>query len=307
MPIFYQYLTNVFRSWRELIECRKYWQGADSAAFPTPLLRIRDESIFSSPRIRAVRKFKFDSSDTDSELVNLFFSFVSDNADYEVEYLECDGLLLTTVPTQLASVMCRVLDLRLVGMQFSKRQGDYMFKAISQSTDLRLKKLDLSEVTFQDLDAATFASALSNVEEVYLGMVEELSEDHMQAVLSEINNKSKSVLKLIHFFLPLSDVRDSETFSKAICKIKHASFHYCNLTLNQLTAMFINISRASELQLHTLDMVDENISGVTPSVLARVICRLRRCCLSESENTTLQLEELCREIVNCKNLSLTQL
>ena len=66
-----------------------FWQGA--------LLRIGDESILKSPRIRAVRKFKFDSSDTDSELGNLFFNFVSQNDDYEMKYLECDNVMLTRV------------------------------------------------------------------------------------------------------------------------------------------------------------------------------------------------------------------
>merc|ERR1719228_3166421 len=89
----------VCRSWRHKVECRQYWRSAT--------LRIRDEAIFRSPRIQSVRRFKLDSSDTDAELVNLFFSFIADNDDYDVEFLKCgepfgESLSLTTVPTQLA-------------------------------------------------------------------------------------------------------------------------------------------------------------------------------------------------------------
>ena len=40
-------------------------------------------------------------SDTDAELVNLLFSFISDNDDYDVEFLRCDTVTLTTVPSTI--------------------------------------------------------------------------------------------------------------------------------------------------------------------------------------------------------------
>ena len=95
-----------------------------------------------------VRKLRLDSPDTDSKLVNQFFRFVSDNEDYEVEYLMCDNVLLTTVPKQLATAMCRVVELWLDGgIALSKIQSDHMFHAISPSTDLKQKKLVLRDVT----------------------------------------------------------------------------------------------------------------------------------------------------------------
>ena len=262
-----------------------------------------------------VRKFRLDSSDTDSQLVNMFFSFVSDNKDYEVEFLRCHNILLTTVPTQvLATAMCRVVELHLHGdVQLSKRQSDYMFKAISESTDLKLRKLELvDDVISQNLDAEIFAMALVNIEEVTLDAVE-LSEDYSQSVLKAINNKS--VLKLKKLFLfncpLLSEMRDAETMSKALCRVQHVCIQECRLSTNQLTTLFTNISKASMLQLHTLvilEGINESIRGVTPSILARAVCRLNRCGLIGLETmSTIQLEKLCMEIVDCKNLSLTQL
>ena len=259
-----------------------------------------------------MRKFKLNSSDTDSELVNMFFSFVSDNKDYEVEFLRCQDILLTTVPTQLATAMCRVVELHLYGdVQLSKRQSDCMFKAIGESTDLKLKKLELFLVKIQNLDAEIFAMALINIEEVTFG-TKELSEDYSQAVLKAINNKSVLKLKKLVLYncLLLSEMRDAETMSKALCRVQHVCIYECRLSTNKLTTIFTNISKASMLQLHTLVVEDmnEGIRGVPPSILARAICRLKRCGLTGIETmSTLQIEKLCWEIVDCKNLSLTHL
>ena len=300
----------VCKSWRELIECGRFWQGSPSP-LPTPILRIRDESIFSSPRIMTVRKFKLDRwTDTDSELVNLFFSFVSKNEDYEVEYLMCNDLLLTTVPTDLATAMCKVVELRLHGLQLSKRQCNYLFRAIgNHSTNLKLKKLVLLNVVMQDLDVETLAMAVANIEEITFGSVD-LSEDHWQAIFSAICSKSLLRLREIVFidYEPISHVRDVEIMAKALCRVQCVGLYECGLRTDQLTVMLTNISRASELQLQTLVLVDESIRGVTPSLLARAVCRLKRCSLVSLRGmTTLHLEKLCVEIVNCKNLSLTQL
>ena len=259
-----------------------------------------------------VRKFKLDSSDFDSELVNLFFSFVSDNKDYVVEYLQCDNVLLTTVPTQLATAMCRVVELHLCGgMQLSKRQSDHMFKAISDNTDLKLKKLKLAHVIMKNLNAEVFASALINIEEVHLGAVEPTG-NHLQAVIRAISNQSVLKLKKLVLYdsVLLSEMRDTETVSKALCRLQHVGILSCHLSTNQLEAMFTHISTTSMLQLNTLvfNNMDGSIRGVTPSVLARAVCRLSRCDLSGLEAmSTLQIEKLCLEIVDCKNLSLTQL
>ena len=91
--------------WRERAECRQYWRRAT--------LRIRDEAIFSSPRIQSVRRFKLDSSDAGTDLVKLFFSFISDHNDHNVEYLRCDTSSLTIVPSLLASSVCKIVEVEL--------------------------------------------------------------------------------------------------------------------------------------------------------------------------------------------------
>ena len=86
--------------------------------------------------------------------------------------------------------------------------------------------------------------------------------------------------------------------------------HECDVSTDQLEAMLINISETSQLRLQTLvfQVIEyTDISGVSPSALAVAVCKLKRCDLFSSGMTTLQIEELCREIVNCKNLTLKQL
>jgi len=189
----------VCKSWREMVERRQNWRGA--------VLRLRDESMFSSPRILTVRKFRIDGndeSDRASELVNRFFSFVADTEDYKVEHLECIFMDLTDVPAQQL--------------------------------------------------AAT------------------------------------------------------------VCKAQYVAFLQCDITIDQLSVMFTNISETSELHLQTLLLTDcdhtytdLDLGKVTPSVLASAVCRLNKCDFSSSQLTRLQLEELFGKIADSKNLTLTQL
>ena len=143
----------------------------------------------------------------------------------------CDNVLLTTVPKQLATAMCRVVELWLDGgIALSKIQSDHMFNAISQSTDLKLKKLILRDVTMPNLDAETFASALIKLEEVRLGEAV-LSEDHLQAVFSVIGKKPKPILKLRKFIFlnhqHLSFLRVCKIMNSAICGVHTPGFCFC--------------------------------------------------------------------------------
>ena len=110
------------------------------------------------------------------------------------------------------------------------------------------------------------------------------------------------------YFPDFSRMRDAETMTKALCRVQRVGFRHCYLSTNQLTSMFTKILKAPMLTLHTLDLDSENIRGVTPCVLARAICRMKRISvrgllfLSPS-----QLEKLFSEIANCKNLTLTKL
>jgi len=246
----------VCRSWRHKVECRQYWRSAT--------LRIRDEAIFRSPRIQSVRRFKLDSSDTDAELVNLFFSFIADNDDYDVEFLRCDTVTLTTVPTQLATSLCKIAEVELIKTKLSARQLHYLFRAIGQSSHLKLRKVVLDDVRLDQVDPATLGLAVANVEEITLNLVQNV----------ELN--------------------------------------YCDLSRDQLEAIFRNISTTPELHLQnlTIDFKFEtafDLSGVSPEILASAVCRLKRCNLGLMEMTSEQLEELCREIVISKNLPLSYL
>jgi len=236
----------VCRSWRQQVECRQYWRSAT--------LRIRDEAIFNSPRIQSVRSFKLDSSDTDAELVNRLFSFISDNDDYDVEFLRCDTVTLTTVPTQLATSLCKIAEVELIETKLSARQLHYLFRAIGQSSHLKLRKL----------------------------------------------------------LLVLDDVRldQVDSMAQAVCLVQDVELNYCDLSRDQLEAIFRNISTTPELHLQNLTLNFEfetvDLSGVSPEILASAVCRLKRCNLG-MEITSEQLEELCREIVISKNLPLSYL
>jgi len=293
----------VCRLWRERVECPQYWRRAT--------LRIRDESIFSSPRMQSVRRFKFDTSDTDKELVNLFFSFISDHDDYDVEYLRCDSLSLTTVPTQLASSVCKIVEVDLCRINLTKRQHLYLFKSIGQSSDLKLTKLMLSELLLDRVDPESLALAVTKVEEIDLISVQ--LKNTYEVIFRAI---SQSEPKLKRLAILCNDeimdwVRDVDSMAQALCKVQTVELWSVGLTTNQLEAMFTNIATSIDLKLENLEINSDgecfDVSGVSPEVLASAVCRLKRCNLSSSEMTPEQVEELCKEIVNYKNLQLSYL
>jgi len=294
----------VSRSWRNRIERRQYWRRAT--------LRIRDEAIFSSPRIQSVRRFKLDSSDTDTELVNLFFSFISDNDDYDVEFLMCDNLTLTTVPTQLATSLCKIaVVVELNETKLSKRHH-YLFRAISQSSHLKLRKLVLYELLLDEVDPETLACAVTKVEELTLTGVQLLNTyEAIFRVLSQSKQKLKKLIIQSTCEI-MKWLRDVDSMAQAMCMVQEVELNLCDLTTDQLEEIFRNISTTSELHLQTLTInfdcwSGSDLSGVSPEILASAVCRLKRCTLSSSEMTSEQLEELCRAIVISKNLPLSYL
>jgi len=140
----------VCKSWREMLERKQNWRGA--------VLRLKDESMFSSPRILTIRKFRIDGndeSDTDSELVNRFFSFVADTEDYKVEHLECIFMELTDVPPQqLATTVCKAQYVAFLQCDITIDQLSVMFTNISETSELHLQTLLLTDCdhTHTDLD-----------------------------------------------------------------------------------------------------------------------------------------------------------
>jgi len=130
----------VCKSWREMLERKQNWRGA--------VLRLKDESMFSSPRILTIRKFRIDGndeSDTDSELVNRFFSFVADTEDYKVEHLECIFMELTDVPPQqLATTVCKAQYVAFLQCDITIDQLSVMFTNISETSELHLQTLLLT-------------------------------------------------------------------------------------------------------------------------------------------------------------------
>lgn len=248
--------------------------------------------------------------------MNLFFSFIADHDDYDVEYLKCgepfgESLSLTTVPTQLASSVCKIVEVELCGIDLTKRQHLYLFKAIGQSSDLKLKKLVLCKLLLDRVDPETVALAVTNVEEIILIRVQLLST--YEAIFRAISQSEPKLKKLaIHNNYYIMDwVRDVDSMAKAVCKVQHVALDMCELTSNQLEAMFTNIATSIDLKLQNLEISFSgecsDVSGVFPEVLASAVCRLKRCNLFNSGITPEQVEELCKEIVNCKNLQLSHL
>ena len=283
------------------MENPKYWSNVT--------LKIRDESIFTSPRIMAVRKFYFRPDTTDTELVNHFFRFVTETEGYEVKYLSCYDMDLSTCLVDMPSFVCKVVEMKLEQTELSTRQFDELFTAINQSSSLlKLKKLVVEECYIGNTNSEYLGAAVAKLEEVSFITVD-LEQTHVEAIFSAINQSPPNLLKLRKFSLfvaqlygvPPNSLRD------AVCKIEKVGFTVCEFTKDQLDTMLAGISNCGELKLKTLVLYDCDLEKVSYDVLATAATKLEELELTLSELTTQHLDQLCTEIAECESLSLKTL
>ena len=170
----------------------------------------------------------------------------------------------------------------------------------------------LDDVRLDQVDPATLGLAVANVEEITLTWVQlSITYEAIFRVLSQCKPKLKKLI--IEQTWEIMDwVRDVDSMAQAVCLVQDVELNYCDLSRDQLEAIFRNISTTPELHLQNLTIDYEfetafDLSGVSPEILASAVCRLKRCNLGMMEMTSEQLEELCREIVISKNLPLSYL
>jgi len=227
-----------------------------------------------------------------------------------VEYLEINQLSLTTVPTQLASSVCKAAEVQLHDAQLTKRQHLYLFRTIGQSPHLKLKKLVLDNLLLDRVDPEILAFAVIKVEEIILTRVQLLG---TYEVIFKAIRQSEPKLKSLTIqgtYEIMDWVCDVDSMAHALCIVQNVTLDFCDLDTHQLEAIFTNISTSSELHLQTFTLNfdgDSDVSGVSPKVLARAVCRLEKCNLLGSGIASDQLEELCRQIASYENLKLTHL
>jgi len=292
----------VCRSWRQQVECRQYWRSAT--------LRIRDETIFNSPRIQSVRSFKLDSSDTDAELVNLFFSFISDSDDYDVDILRCDTLTLTTVPTQLATSLCKIAEVELIKTKLSASQLHYLFRAIGQSSHLKVRKLVLDKLRLERVDPEILGLAIAKVEEITLTgwevfksyeaifrNISTTAELHLQNLT--INYECETEIFMISRVSP-------EILASAACRLKRCNLGSLEITTEQLEELCREIVISKNLPLSYLNLRN---SFVVPDfrtdILASAVVRLE--VVEISNSTDAQLHAILSKVVESNDSKLKEL
>ena len=219
-----------------------------------------------------------------------------------------DKLALSTVPAHLVTSLCKIAEVELSETECHNYHK--LFRAIGQSSDIKLRKMVLNELLLDRVDSKTLALAITKVEEITLNGVSCTYEAIFRA-LSQSEPKLKKLR--IKFTSEIMDwVRDVDSMAQAVCMIENLELIYCGLTSDQLDVIFRNISTASKLYLQSLTIIFDrvfgsDVSGVSSAILASAVCRLKRCYLCNSGMTSEQVEKLCGEIVSCKNLPLSYL
>merc|ERR1712179_493236 len=147
-------------------------------------------------------------------------------------------------------------------------------------------------------DPEIFALAIIKVEEIILTRVQLLGtyEVIFRAIRQSEPKLKNLTIQGTYEIMDWVWVRDVDSMAHAVCMLQNVTLDFCDLDTHQLEAIFTNISTSSELHLQTFTLNFDgecfDVSGVSPEVLARAVCRLEKCNLFSSGMTSDQLEEL---------------
>ena len=204
----------------------------------------------------------------------------------------------------LAKAICKIVHFT----HYGSRLPDDLFRAISQSPQTKLRALKLTRTTLDEVTTESFSSAVTKIEKIELALIRESSGPLFYkgytgygAIFSAISQcatlKLKS-LKLRSYGLNV----DPDTLARALCRIVNVDLIKCNLTEEQLSTVFTNISTSSDLKLRRLAI--HSLSEVPASDLASAVCRLEAIQLIETFITPIQVEALFTAIAESTELKL---
>ena len=80
-----------------------------------------------------------------------------------------DKLALSTVPAHLVTSLCKITEVELSETECHNYHK--LFRAIGQSSDIKLRKMVLNELLLDRVDSKTLALAITKVEEITLNGV----------------------------------------------------------------------------------------------------------------------------------------
>ena len=157
-----------------------------------------------------------------------------------------------------SSALLRLKSVSLWGNCLTGEQISQLFLAITETSQLRLRKLNISGNDVSRVEADLLARSMVRLEEVFL-LNTRLTSQQTELLLARIVSPSlqsgQSPLKALYIGdNSLASVSDS-VLARAVVRLQTVSLDDTNLRSEQVTALLRFISQSEECKLRNLDML----------------------------------------------------
>ena len=204
-----------------------------------------------------------------------------------------DVNMTTTEPIVLAKALNRLTTFLFQrptnkpSTDLTAHQAQAIFTIMSKGS--QLKMLEISTEQLPSINPSCLAKAINQLEDVSL-LNSEITSEQALAIFAEMSEKTqlKSLLNLRH---NLSMIHP-RVFGKGLSKLEEVSIRNCQLTKEQVIALFLAISTGG--QLLNLDISFNNLSSVEPYFLARGVNMLEQVTLTRTSLTADQINAIFR-------------
>jgi len=239
-----------------------------------------------------------DTAITDDQKQALFEA-MSQNC--KIKKLDLSGNNLSSVePGLFSRAVTSLVNVNLSYTKITNYQKHMFFTAMTQNC--QLKTLGLSCNNLCSVEPRLFARALTGLVDVNLCNTH-ITDEQKQALFTAMSPNCK--LKTLDISENNMSSVESEMFANAVSRLVDVNLCLTNITLDQVQALFIAMSK--NFQLKKLDLCCNNLSSVAPGLFVKAITRLEDVSLHGTNLTDNQYQALFSAIsqnVQMKNLDL---
>ena len=207
-----------------------------------------------------------------------------------------DNNLSEVEPELLAKTVIKLKKLDIRYTDITKQQASVILTAISEGrrlTDLNIGFNDLREVCPE-----LMAKAVTNLEILDVTFTD-LTQQQATAIISTISNGSKLIEH--HFFGDDLSGVDPKLLANIAIKLEILEIGMSELTQQQTAAIFTAISEG--INLTTLDIRENDLSGVDPELLANAVTNLEKLNIEFTELTQQQAAAILSNVSEATKLN----
>ena len=172
--------------------------------------------------------------------------------------------------------LCQLEELRLSRLEFKYWPDETLasvLSAIAESSQVRLKLLDLSDNNLSHVPASSLAEAAIKLEKFSVSRTK-ISPGKITELFSRLRDRPDSRLKSLN----VSNIRLTSispgVLSDVVCRLEEAHLANTRLNTDQVTAIFSEILTTVPLTLKHLNVSHNNLSSLTLPTLKQALARL---------------------------------